>query len=141
MGDILIDLAPLILSATLVPLYPVGAAYAAEPGWAAQNRCLRLRGRSRAPDSGDYLWAGFPHSYRNLSRVRPALIASTLLLVVGILLLVAAYKKWRNQADPDDPPPQWMQGVGALGVPGSGRRSALGGDLGQAVVSRWLPST
>lgn len=35
-------------------------------------------------------------------------IASTLLTVVGILLLVLAYKKWRKEEDPDAPPPKWM---------------------------------
>ncbi len=37
-----------------------------------------------------------------------SLLVSTLLLVLGILLLVAAYKKWENEDDPDGPPPKWM---------------------------------
>ena len=44
----------------------------------------------------------------------PAIIASTLLLVVGILLLIAAFKKWRKQPDPDEPPPQWMAALSGL---------------------------
>jgi threonine/homoserine/homoserine lactone efflux protein len=36
------------------------------------------------------------------------LVISTFLLVLGILLLIAAYKKWRGQDDPDDPPPKWL---------------------------------
>lgn len=35
-------------------------------------------------------------------------VISTLLLVLGILLLIAAYKKWRGESDPDDPPPKWL---------------------------------
>lgn len=35
-------------------------------------------------------------------------VISTLLLVLGILLLIAAYKKWRGENDPDDPPPKWL---------------------------------
>jgi hypothetical protein len=35
-------------------------------------------------------------------------IASTLLLVLGILLLVSAYKKWRKEPDPDAPPPRYL---------------------------------
>lgn len=38
-------------------------------------------------------------------------VVSTLLLVVGILLLIAAFRKWRKEADPDDPPPKWMQSI------------------------------
>ena len=35
-------------------------------------------------------------------------IVSTLLLVLGILLLVTAYKQWRKEDDPDAPPPKWL---------------------------------
>jgi threonine/homoserine/homoserine lactone efflux protein len=35
-------------------------------------------------------------------------VASTLLLVLGILLLISAYKKWRKEPDPDAPPPRYL---------------------------------
>jgi len=35
-------------------------------------------------------------------------VASTLMMVLGILLLINAVKKIRKQEDPDDPPPGWM---------------------------------
>jgi threonine/homoserine/homoserine lactone efflux protein len=35
-------------------------------------------------------------------------IVLTLLLVLGILLLISAYRKWRKEDDPDDPPPKWL---------------------------------
>lgn len=35
-------------------------------------------------------------------------IVLTLLLVLGILLLITAYKKWRKEEDPDAPPPKWL---------------------------------
>lgn len=41
-------------------------------------------------------------------------IISTLLLVLGILLLIAAYKKWRGQSDPDEVPPQWLTRIDHL---------------------------
>jgi hypothetical protein len=43
----------------------------------------------------------------------PELIASTLLLVVGILMLITAYKKWHKEEDPDEPP-KWMMTLGGL---------------------------
>ena len=54
-------------------------------------------------------------------------VAATLNLFLGILLLIAAFKKWRKEEDPDEPPPKWMQsldqttalkalGLGALGL-------------------------
>lgn len=35
-------------------------------------------------------------------------VISTLLLLLGILLLITAYKKWSGEVDPDDPPPKWL---------------------------------
>ena len=41
-------------------------------------------------------------------------IVSTLLLVLGILLLVTAYKQWRKEDDPDAPPPKWLTMIASL---------------------------
>ncbi|MDX2243673.1 MAG: GAP family protein [Leptolyngbyaceae cyanobacterium bins.302] len=38
-------------------------------------------------------------------------IVSTLLLVLGILLLITAYRKWIKEVDPDDPPPKWLTAI------------------------------
>lgn len=49
---------------------------------------------------------------RNAEAVRDAddtrLIVSILLSVLGILLLIAAAKKFMNEDDPDAPPPKWL---------------------------------
>jgi len=42
------------------------------------------------------------------------LITSTLLLVVGLVMLISAVTKWRKEADPDAPPPKWMAILGGL---------------------------
>lgn len=41
----------------------------------------------------------------------PALawIKSTVLLLLGIFLLITAYKQWAKEPDPDAPPPKWMK--------------------------------
>jgi hypothetical protein len=41
-------------------------------------------------------------------------IISTLLLVLGILLLIAAYKKWQGKEDPDDSPPKGLTMIDSL---------------------------
>jgi hypothetical protein len=41
-------------------------------------------------------------------------IVSTLLLVLGILLLVTAYKQWRKDDDPDAPPPKWLTVIDSI---------------------------
>ncbi len=35
-------------------------------------------------------------------------VKAAVLLVLGILLLVTAYKKWAKEPDPDAPPPRWL---------------------------------
>lgn len=42
---------------------------------------------------------------------QPGVITSTLLMVLGILLLVTAYRQWRQGEDPDAPPPKWLATV------------------------------
>lgn len=41
-------------------------------------------------------------------------IISTLLLVLGILLLITAYKKWHGEDDLDDSPPKWLTTIDNL---------------------------
>ncbi|MCB0197507.1 MAG: GAP family protein [Anaerolineae bacterium] len=60
-------------------------------------------------------------------------IISTLLLILGILLLIAAYKKWRGDADPDDAPPKVLTMIGSL-TP----IKALGVGLGLPLVAAKL---
>lgn len=57
-------------------------------------------------------------------------VVSTLLLVLGILLLIAAYKQWRSEDDPDAPPPKWMVMLDTL-TP----RKALGMGAGLVLIS------
>jgi hypothetical protein len=50
-------------------------------------------------------------------------LVSTLLLIVGIVLLVTAFKQWRKEDDPDAPAPQWMSvfsGLSASKAVGAG---------------------
>lgn len=39
---------------------------------------------------------------------KPSSVVSTLLMIVGILLLIAAIKSLYHEPDPDAPPPKWM---------------------------------
>jgi threonine/homoserine/homoserine lactone efflux protein len=38
-------------------------------------------------------------------------ITATLLLVLGILLLISAYLKWKKEPDPDAPPPRYLSAM------------------------------
>lgn len=41
-------------------------------------------------------------------------VVSVLLLILGILFLITAYKKWIKEEDPDAPPPKWIAMIDSL---------------------------
>jgi hypothetical protein len=43
-----------------------------------------------------------------------SLMVLILVTVLGILLLVTAYRQWRTEGDPDAPPPKWMAMIDGL---------------------------
>ncbi len=61
-------------------------------------------------------------------------VASTLLLVVGILLLITAAKIWLREVDPDAPPSKWMTTLGSVSaLTAFGMGACIDGRLDQAV--------
>ncbi len=47
------------------------------------------------------------------------LVKSTLLLVLGILLLITAYRNFAREPDPDAPPPKWLTMLNSMGPLGA----------------------
>lgn len=47
--------------------------------------------------------SGDPADVVNLSTIK-----ATVLMLLGIFLLITAYRKWAKEPDPDAPPPKWM---------------------------------
>lgn len=125
MSALVIELLPLILGNVLAPLWLIiTLILLSKPGGLLKASGFVLGMTSVRVAQG--VLFGFVFTARNDSD-SGAPIASTLKLVLGILLLIAAYKKWRKEEDPDEPPPKWMQsldqvsaakafGMGALGV-------------------------
>ena len=115
MATVLIELLPLVIGAAVLPLWVIVS-------------LLLLRGEGGVPKAAAF--AGGAMTVRLVQGVLfgfvfgaaadasgeggPRLIASTLLLVVGILLLVTAARSWRTAYDPDSPPPAWMSTLGAF---------------------------
>ena len=63
------------------------------------------------------------------------LITSTLLVVIGILLLISAVRKWRKEEDPDAPPPKWMATLSGLS---SLKAFGMGALLMALAVKQWV---
>lgn len=115
MDDLFLQLFPVILGATLVPLYPIVVLLLLQSQGGLRKSMAFVSGavalRLVQGVLFGFVFGAAAEAYPDTG---PEIIASTLLLVVGILLLLAAFKKWRKQPDPDDPPPQWMAALGGL---------------------------
>jgi hypothetical protein len=111
----IVDLLPMILGAAVVPLYSVAALLflQSERGllkavaFVAGGVAVRLV-------QGIVIALVIGAACKEYPEPGPNLIVSTLLLVIGILLLVTAYKQWGKQGDSDAPTPQWMSTVKGL---------------------------
>jgi threonine/homoserine/homoserine lactone efflux protein len=116
LAPILVQLLPLILGAVLAPLWIVLVLLLlASPRGLAKTTAfvggMTLTRLVQGVVFGVILRAS-PDAKAENGGDSP--IVSTLLLVVGLLLLIAAFRKWRKQPDPDDPPPGWMESISGV---------------------------
>jgi hypothetical protein len=107
------------LMVSLLPLI-IGASFGG-PMWVVMT-VLLLRGKKGMTKAAAFaagammvrLLQGIFFGYVFVSAVRAGgevgadFMASTLLLMVGVLLLAAVIKTWCKEEDPDAPPPKWM---------------------------------
>lgn len=114
MGATLAQLVPMILGAVLAPIWLIVILLMlASPGGLAKASAFVLGTTATRLAQGAIfgtLLAASPDAGADGDGGKSTFVA-TLLLVVGILLLIAAYHKWRKEADPDEPPPKWMQSI------------------------------
>ncbi len=115
MGSVLSDLVPVIIGAAVVPAWIIIVLFAlrSESGL---SKALAIVGGATVVRLAQGILFGyvFGSSGEASSGGGPGPIASTLLTVVGILLLVTAVKYWRKEDDPDAPPPKWMASIGGM---------------------------
>lgn len=136
MADVFVDLIPLIVAATLAPIFPIivllllqserglGKAIAFVIG-AVTVRLLQ----------GALFGLVFRAAVEAESAAGLQLIAPTLLTVVGVLLLAAGVKKVRKEDDGEESEPKWMSRLSDLTV----LKAAGGGALIMVVaVKQWV---
>lgn len=115
MSEVIGGLLPLMVGAALVPLYPIVVLLLLQSQGGLLKAVAFVAGSLTVRLTQGVL---FGLVFEAAAEAHPedglGLIVATLLLVVGLLLLVTAFKKWRKQADPDDPPPKWMAALGGL---------------------------
>jgi hypothetical protein len=115
MRCVLVDLLPLIVGAAVVPLYSVAVLLLLQSeGGLLKASAFVSGGVVVRLVQGILLGLVIGEACKANREPGPRLLVSTLLLIVGILLLVTALKQLRKQDDPDAPPPHWMSVVGGL---------------------------
>lgn len=117
MNDVIVNLLPVIAGAAMVPLYPIVVLFLLQSESGLLKSLAFVSGGIAVRLAQGLLFGLILGSARDVNTdAGPGLIASTLLLVVGILLLITAFKKWQKEEDPDAPPPRWMNTLSSLTV-------------------------
>ncbi|MCB8983214.1 MAG: GAP family protein [Ardenticatenaceae bacterium] len=136
MGDVLVNLLPVIVGAAVVPLYPIIVLLLLQSrGGLSKALAFISGGLMMRLVQGVIFGLLLGEAMDANGDDGQALITSTLLLVVGVLLLVTAVRKWRKEEDPDDPPPQWMTGISTLS---SWRALGAGALFVTIAVKQWV---
>lgn len=136
MADVFVDLIPLILAATLAPVFPIIVLLLlqSERGLGKAIAFVVAAVTVRLVQ-GVIFGLVFRSAVEAESAAGLQLIAPTLLTVVGILLLVAGVKKVRKEDDGEDSEPKWMSRLSDLTV----LKAAGGGALLMLVaVKQWV---
>jgi hypothetical protein len=117
MGYVVLELLPLIVGAVVVPLYSIAVLLLLQSkGGPLKAIALVAGGVSVRLLQGLLFGLVIGVACQENSEPGPRLVVSTLLLVVGILLLVTAFNQWQKQEDPDAPTPQWMSAISGFSV-------------------------
>lgn len=117
MGEVIVDLLPLLAGSTLVPIYPTIALLLLRSNGGLAKAIALLLGNVGVRLVQGLLFASvFEVATEDYTEEGSNLIVSTLLLILGILLLVKAYTTWQKEADPEEALPKWMSGFGGLSV-------------------------
>ena len=136
MGAVIVDLIPLMIGAAVVPVWIIAVLLmlSAEGGLrkAAAFTLGTLIVRLAQGALFGYVFERDAEAY---GPAGPHIIKSTLLLVIGLMMLILAYLKWRKEEDPDAPPPKWISAIGGM----SAGKALAGGVLLTVVgVKQWV---
>jgi Sap, sulfolipid-1-addressing protein len=135
-GDVIADLLLLIVGATAVPFYPIAVLLMLQ-GQGGLVKAIAFVGGNIAVRLAQGVFFGLVlgTAMAASSEDGQRLGVSTLLLIVGILLLITAVKKWQKEEDPDAPPPKWMSAIGGLSAAKAVGAGAL---LAMVAVKQWV---
>lgn len=136
MSDVLTELLPLMVGAAVVPLYPIIVLMLLQsPGGLGKTLAFVSGGVTIRLAQGILFGLVLGTAMTNSSEGEQLLVTSAFLLVMGVLLLVVAFKKWRKQEDPDTPPSHWITDLNQL----SGLRALSAGAVFVTIaIKQWV---
>ena len=136
MDRLLVDLLPLIIGAAVLPVWIIMALFLLRSdGGLLKATAFALGAMTVRLLQGILFGYVFGAADEANGDSGTSLIASTLLLVVGILLLISAVKTWRKEEDPDAPPPKWMATLSGLSAL---KAFGMGALLMALAVKQWV---
>lgn len=135
MGNVIVDLLPVVVSATVVPFYIVAVLVLLQSdGGLVKTLGFVAGGVATRLVQGLLFGLVFGAAMQASSEGGQRLIVSTLLLVLGILLLITAFMKWQKAEDPDAPP-RWMATISGLSA---FRAVGAGALFATIAVKQWV---
>ncbi len=130
---LLSDLFPVALGATLAPIYPIIVLLLLQGKGGPSAAIAFVSGAVGVRLAQGVLLGMILEIGRAEGGRGP--VASAFLLVLGLLLLVSAFRKWQKEEDPDAPSPRWMTMLDGL----SGFRAVgAGAVLVLVAVKQWV---
>lgn len=115
MGNVIVELLPILAGATLVPIYPIIALILLQSEDGLLKATAILVGNVLIRLTQWFLLdLLFETATDHYAEEGSNLITATLLLLLGILLLIKAYKSWRKESDPEEELPKWMSAFSGL---------------------------
>jgi hypothetical protein len=115
MDTVIVSLLPLIVGAALLPVWIIMALFLLRgEGGLLKAAAFAAGAMTARVVQGVLFGFVFREATDASGESGASLITSTLLLVLGILMLISAVRKWRKEEDPDAPPPKWMDILGGL---------------------------
>lgn len=121
MSDVLVSLLPLIIGSAVVPIQIIMVTLLlTSPKQGPAKAIAFVAGMTLVRLAQGVIFGLLLNSSSSADTSEGSgLVKSTLLLVLGILLLITAYKYFAKDPDPDAPPPKWLTMLNSFGPLGA----------------------